>query len=230
MKTIGMLGGMSWQSTLEYYRMLNQDVQRRLGGLHSARCVLVSMEFHALEQRMQQDDWDGIRDELVNAGKQLQSAGADFAMICTNTMHKLAPQIEAMLDIPLLHIADAVGEEILSAKLKRVGLLGSRFTMQEGFYRKRLENDFGLEIVLPPEDSMTEIDRIIFSELCAGQFLPESRDTYLQAINSMKRDGAQGIILGCTELALLIRQQDTPLPLFDSTRAHARAAVSLALA
>ena len=179
---------------------------------------------------MQVNDWNGIRTALIDASRQLEAAGADFAMICTNTMHKLAPEIAAAINIPLLHIADAVGEEIRAAKLKRIGLIGSCVTMQEAFYRDRLEAEFGLEVVLPPEEAMPELDRIIFSELCAGQFLPESRNTYLEAITAMKEQGAQGIILGCTELDLLIRQEDTPLPLFDSTRAHARAAVSLALA
>lgn len=228
MKTIGMIGGMSWQSSLDYYRLINENVQRRLGGHNNARSIMVSVNFAEAEQMMRNEDWHGITDMLLEAGRTLESAGADMVIICTNTMHKCADALEESLSVPLLNIIDATATEIGNARLNRVALLGTRFTMREAFYAERLSRH-GIEAIVPAADEQEIIDRIIFAELTRGVITDESRNEYLRVIDSLKSDGAQGVILGCTEIGLLLKQRNCALPLFDTTRIHARAAVDAAL-
>jgi aspartate racemase len=230
MKTIGMIGGMSWESSNEYYRIINEVVRDRLGGLHSAKCIMVSVDFAEIETCMRRNDWDPVRHFLVGAAKSLESAGADFFLICTNTMHKLAPQIQQQIYIPLLHIADATAEKIRAAGLRKVALLGTRFTMQEEFYKDRLSRNYGLEVIVPGKAEMEIVDRIIFEELCLGKIVPTSKERYKDVIAGLENAGAQGVILGCTEIGLLVKPQDFQLPLFDTTQIHAEAAVAFALA
>lgn len=229
MKTIGMVGGMSWQSSADYYRLINENVQRRLGGHNNATSVMVSVNFAEAERMMRNGDWQGITEMLLEAGRTLESAGADLALICTNTMHKCADAVEEGLSIPLLNIIDVTAAEINDALLKRVALLGTRFTMREEFYRQRLARH-GIEALPPAAADQEIIDRIIFAELTHGEITDESRNDYLRVIDALKSDGAQGVILGCTEIGLLLQQRDCALPLFDTTRIHARAAVDFALA
>lgn len=229
MKTIGLLGGMSWESTTHYYRMLNQGINARLGKLHSAQIILVSVDFQPLETLMQQGEWTEIGDRLADAAQKIEKAGADFLLICTNTMHKVAGVITEAVDIPLLHIADATAEKIKTQKMRTVGLLGTGFTMQEEFYRGRLLAKHGLEVIVPsPEDSQRVHD-IIFDELCRGIISDESRETYLRIIEIMRRQGAEGIIEGCTEIAMLVSQDHTSVPLFDTTALHVEQALQFAL-
>ncbi|HEB94954.1 MAG TPA: aspartate/glutamate racemase family protein [Sedimenticola thiotaurini] len=230
MKTIGLLGGMSWESTASYYRILNQETKRRLGGLHSASVVLHSVDFEPIERLQHAGRWDETARILASAARGVEAAGADFLLICTNTMHRVAPEIEAAVDIPLLHIADATGETIVQQGLKRVALLGTRFTMEQPFYRGRLEERFGLDVLVPDPAERERIHRVIYDELCLGSIRGDSRDDYLRIIAGLGRRGAEGVILGCTEIALLLEQEDTGLPLFDTTRLHALKAVDLALA
>lgn len=228
MKTIGLIGGMSWQSTVHYYRLMNEDVARRLGGHNNARSVIASVNFAEVEALMREDDWKSIHAILVDAGRQLERAGADMALLCTNTMHKLADALAGELGIPLLNIIDVTAAEIREAGLDKVALLGTRFVMREEFYRKRLEQH-GIESVIPEKLDQFEVDRIIFEELTQGRFLDSSRDTYLRIIDRCKGDGARGVILGCTEIGLLLHQRDCALPLFDTTRIHVRNAIEKAL-
>ncbi|MDX1442623.1 MAG: aspartate/glutamate racemase family protein [Gammaproteobacteria bacterium] len=228
MKTIGMIGGMSWQSSLEYYRLINENVQRQLGGHNNAKSLMASVNFGEVEAMMQDDDWPAIREELGNAARQLQDGGADLVILCTNTMHKLADDIAAGINIPLLNIIDATAREIHAAKLSRVGLLGTRFTMRDEFFVERLAKH-GIETVLPEKLDQFEVDRIIFEELTQGIVENDSRNDYLRVIDRLKGEGAQGVILGCTEIGMLLKQRDCALPLFDTTRIHARAAVRAAL-
>jgi aspartate racemase len=230
MKTIGMIGGMSWESSVEYYRLINAGVRDRLGGLHSARNIMISVDFGEIEALMRRKAWSRVARHLIEAAKCLESAGADFFLICTNTMHKLAPEIQQQVHIPLLHIADATAEKIRGRGLKKVALLGTRFTMQEDFYRDRLARNYGLEVVVPEAADMEVVDRIIFEELCVGKIRPGSRQRYQGVIAALAAAGAQGVILGCTEIGLLIGPQDCQLPLFDTTQIHAEAAVAFALA
>jgi aspartate racemase len=229
MKTIGMLGGMSWESTTSYYQLINEGVKASLGGLHSASIVMVSVDFHPIEQLMQRDDWNAITGYLCEAAGRIETAGADFLVICTNTIHKVAPQIEASLSIPLLHIADATASTLVAAGIERVGLLGTRFTMAHDFYRSRIIRRHGIDVLVPDETSQAIVDAIIFKELCLGHINPESRRQYLDIIHELHGQGAQAIILGCTEIGLLIRSDDTRVPLYDTTRIHAAAAVEMAL-
>lgn len=228
MKTIGMIGGMSWQSSLSYYRLINENVQRQLGGHNNALSIMTSVNFGEVEAMMQDDDWPAIVDTLQQAASQLQRAGADFIILCTNTMHRCADEVAASIDIPLLNIIDATGREIRAAKLKKVGLLGTRFTMRETFFSERLARQ-GIETIVPEKLDQFEVDRIIFEELTRGHAVDSSRNTYLRVIDRLKGDGAEGVVLGCTEIGLLLKQQDCALPLFDTTRIHARAAVNAAL-
>lgn len=229
MQTIGLLGGMSWESSVEYYRIINEQVKERLGGLHSARCLMYSVNFGEIEPLMAAGRWEEILDRLVQAARSLELAGADFLVICTNTMHKLAPRIQAALGIPLLHIADAVAGRIKSAGLRSVALLGTRFTMVEEFYRKRLAANHGLTVSIPTEAEIETVDRVIFEELCRGRIVDASRSAYRAIIERMAGEGAQGVILGCTEIGLLVSEGDCSIPLFDTTRIHAEAAVDFAL-
>jgi aspartate racemase len=229
-KTIGLIGGMSWESSIEYYRIVNQVVRERLGGLHSAKSVMASVDFADVEDLMQRGAWDAVEAILVDAAKRLEIAGADFILICTNTMHKLAPQVQKRVYIPLLHIADATAEEVRARGLKKVALLGTRFTMLEDFYRGRLSRNYGLEVIVPGQSEIDIVDHIIFEELCRGEIRPSSKETYLKIIAALATAGARGVILGCTEIGLLVKPDDVRLPLFDTTRIHAEAAVNFALA
>ena len=229
MKTIGLLGGMSWESTVTYYRLINEGVRKRLGGLHSAKIVLYSVNFHEIEPLQHQRRWSEAGALLAEAAKRIESAGADFLVVCTNTMHRVAPQIESHIKIPLLHIADATGEEIKKAGLNTVGLLGTRFTMEQDFYLGRLSHQHGLNVLVPKESDREIIHRVIFDELCVGRVNENSRERFVGIIRSLVGEGAQGIILGCTEISMLVRPQDSPAVLFDTTAIHARKAVEWAI-
>jgi aspartate racemase len=228
-KTIGLIGGMSWESSLEYYRILNEEVKKRLGGLHSARCLLYSVDFAEIETYQSQGEWPAAGMALAEAGRALERGGAECIVLCTNTMHKVAQAIESAVDIPLLHIADATGKEVRSRELRQVGLLGTRYTMEEVFYRDRLVDRFGLQVLVPDAADRREVDRVIYQELVLGQIKAASRKRYLKIIETLAAEGAQGIILGCTEIGLLVKQADCDLPLFDTTELHAKAAVDFAL-
>lgn len=228
MKTIGLLGGMSWESTQTYYRLINEGVKSRLGGLHSAKLVLYSVDFAEIEALQHKGDWAETARILSRAALSLQGAGADFLMIGTNTMHKVAPEIEQAIRIPLLHIADATADVLNQNSIARVGLLGTRFTMEQAFYRDRIEAA-GIEVVTPNESQRDEVHRVIYEELCQGEVKAASREAYLEVVNSLAEQGAQAVILGCTEIGLLIQQADTTVPLYDTTAIHAAQAVNQAL-
>jgi len=230
MKTIGLLGGMSWESSLEYYRIINQTVKKRLGGFHSAKCVMVSVDFAEIEALQHAGDWDALTKQMIDAVQQLVRGGADFTVICTNTMHKMADEIEAATPIPLLHITDAAATAIKAQGIHTVGLLGTRFTMEGDFYRVRLEKKHGLRVLLPDLERRKIIHRIIYEELVQGKILGLSRQDYLEIIADLQAHGSQGVILGCTEIPLLVKQSDVAIPIFDTTTLHAQAAVTLALA
>jgi aspartate racemase len=229
MKVIGLIGGMSWNSTLEYYRLINELVSRRLGGLHSARLVLYSLDFEEIEHAQRESRWDDAADILVRAGTALKHAGADFLVICTNTMHKVADVVAERSQLPILHIADAAGSAIVEHGIRQVGLLGTRFVMEELFYRDRLQKRFGVEVLVPKQKEQNIVHRIIYEELCQGRIEEASRQACLKIIEGLKEQGAEGTVLGCTELPLLIRSADVSSPLFDTTQLHAEAAVKLAL-
>lgn len=229
MKTIGMLGGMSWESTVPYYRLINQRVQERLGGLHSARILLYSMDFHEVEQLQHAGEWNRAGALLADAARRLQGAGADFLVICSNTMHKVAPTVEAATALPLLHIADPTARAIVSKGFRRVGLLGTRFTMEEDFYRARLQREHGPEVLVPEAGDRLEVHRVIYDELCQGLIDETSRARYRGVIERLVARGAEAIILGCTEISLLVGSADSRVPLFDTTTLHARAAADHAL-
>lgn len=230
MKTIGLLGGMSWHSSLEYYRLINEMVQERLGGVHSARCLLYSVEFAEIDALERQNRWDETASILIAAAQHLERGGADFVVICSNTTHKNAEQIQAQISIPILHIADATARYICANGLHRIGLLGTRFTMEEDFIRGRLERKYGLEVIIPALQDRETVHRVIYDEFCAGLFLEQSRLQYVDIMAHLVESGAEGIILGCTEIGLLVRPEDCQVPLFDTTRIHAAAAVDYALA
>jgi len=227
MKTIGMLGGMSWESTSTYYRLINEGIKTSLGGLHSAKIAMYSVDFDEIEKLQHADDWDATALILTNAAKSIEAGGADFLLICTNTMHKVAPQIEAQIGIPLLHIADATAQQY---GIEKVGLLGTRFTMEQGFYKNRLTDKFGIEVVTPAQPERDSIHRVIYEELCLGKISDASRQQYLEIIDELGAAGAQAVILGCTEIALLVEQKHTSTPLYDTTQLHCEAAVQFATA
>jgi aspartate racemase len=229
MKTIGLIGGMSWESSLEYYRLVNEGVKARLGGLHSARCLMLSVDFAEIETLQRENRWDEAAALLAATARSLEAGGADFLVLCTNTMHKVAGQIQAGVGIPLLHIADATARVVLAAGIRRIGLLGTRFTMEEDFYKGRLSQLFGLEVLVPEPAERDLVHRIIYDELVLGRIEPASRAAYLEIIARLSAGGAEGVILGCTEIGLLVNQSDSRLPLFDTTRIHADAAVKVAL-
>ena len=229
MKTIGLIGGMSWESTIPYYRQINQHVKATLGGLHSAKIILLSVDFHEIERLQHQGDWEAAGAMMADAATTLENAHADFLVLCTNTMHKVAPAMEAAVAIPLLHIADPTAQGIKRAGYKKVGLLGTKFTMEQSFYRDRLIEQHGLDVVIPTPTERELIHRIIYEELCLGVVLPESRQTYRAVIANLAQQGAEAIILGCTEISLLVRPEDVDLPLFDTTALHALAAAEMAL-
>lgn len=230
MKTIGLIGGMSWESTVPYYRLVNEGIKARLGGLHSARVVLYSVDFHEIEQLQREGDWDAAGECLADAARRVQAAGADLLVLCTNTMHKVAPQIEAAVSIPLLHIADATGAAITAAGHRTVGLLGTRFTMEQDFYRQRLQQAHGLQVIVPDADDRTVVHDVIYDELCRGIIRDEAREAYRRIMDELVARGADAIILGCTEIGLLVGPRDAHVPLFDTTVLHACAAVKAALA
>ena len=230
MRVIGLLGGMSWESTAEYYRIINEEIRRRMGRQHSARILMYSVDFEEIERLQDSGDWDRAGEILAEEATRLESGGADFLLLCTNTMHKVAPAIEGALRIPLVHIADATAERILAAESRRVGLLGTRFTMEEDFYRSRLAERHGLEVIIPPPGDRAAVDRVIFAELCQGEVLEESRKEYVRIIEALAGQGAEGVILGCTEIGLLIQPQHSPIPVYDTARIHAERGVELALA
>ncbi|MCG9083614.1 aspartate/glutamate racemase family protein [Laribacter hongkongensis] len=228
MKTLGLIGGMSWESTATYYRLLNEHAKAALGGLHSARLVLVSVDFAEVEALQARGDWDAAGALLARACRQLEAAGADAVVLCTNTMHKVAPAMQAATDLPFLHIGDATAAAIRAAGLDCVGLLGTRFTMEQDFYRARLEAR-GIRVLVPEADDRATVHRIIYDELCLGDIRPASRTAYLDIIGRLAAAGAQGVVLGCTEIPLLVSAGDTSLPLFDTTALHARFAADFAL-
>jgi aspartate racemase len=230
MKTIGLIGGMSWESSIEYYRVINQLVAERLGGLHSARLSLYSLDFAEIERIQREDRWDDATLILTQAGMALKQGGADFLLICTNTMHKVADIIAQNVGLPLVSIIDVTGNAIAEHGLNTVGLLGTKFVMEEPFYRDRLHKGFGINVLVPPEAERNMIHRIIYEELCQGKMLEDSHQACIEIIKQMKSDGAEGVILGCTELPLLVHSQDVDIPLFNTARLHAEAAVNLALA
>ena len=230
MKTIGLLGGMSWESTELYYRWINQAVKQKLGGLHSAQVAMVSVDFQEIEILQHQGQWQQAGHMLTKAAQQIEAAGADFLLICTNTMHKVASQIEQGIHIPLLHIADATAAKIKQKQMKTVGLLGSKFTMAQDFYKGRLIEQQGLTVIVPTEEDQQTIHRIIYEELCLGIIKEDSRQTYLAIMERMRGQGAEGIIEGCTEIVMLVQQQHIKIPLFDTTAIHAEAAVAMAVA
>ncbi|WP_394392465.1 aspartate/glutamate racemase family protein [Shewanella woodyi] len=229
MKTIGLIGGMSWESTLSYYQALNLGVKAELGGLHSAKIVLVSVDFAEIEKLQHLGEWDKTAAILSEAASGLEAASADFFMICTNTMHKVADEVQAKVNIPLLHIADATAELLVKDDIKKVGLLGTQFTMAESFYKGRLTEKYGIEVLTPSDDDQSIIHRVIYDELCQGVVNAQSRAAYVNIIEKLRDNGADAVILGCTEIALLVKETDTSVPLYDTTAIHAEAAVKIAL-
>lgn len=228
METIGLIGGMSWESSAEYYRILNEEAKRQLGGLHSAKCILYSLDFEEIEALQAQGNWQEAGEVLGAAAASLERAGADFIVICTNTMHKAAGAVEQNIGIPLLHIGDATAVKVKSTGIRKIGLLGTRYTMEMDFYKSRLEAH-GLEVVIPEEGERQEINRVIFEELCLGEIRERSKAFYLNVISKLEKSGAEGVILGCTEIGLLVKAEDTDALLFDTTAIHALAAMEKAL-
>ena len=228
MKTIGLIGGMSWESTIPYYKIINEEISSRLGGLHSAQIVMYSVDFDELNECLKTENWNKISDILAEAAKRLQDFGADYILICTNTMHKVAPTIQERISVPIVHIADATGDEIVKRGFRRVALLGTKFTMTQEFYTKRLREN-GLEVMIPKQDEIVAINDVIFNELCAGSFREESRQKYMDIIKRMQNEGAEAVIFGCTEIGLLLDQKDCEIPVFDTTVIHAKKAAKMAL-
>lgn len=229
MKTIGLIGGMSWESSAHYYRIINQAVRARLGGAHSARSLMVSVDFGEIEQLQHAGDWTALASAMVKAARSLERGGADFLLICTNTMHKLADEVAASVTLPLLHIADPTGQAVQAARHRRVGLLGTAFAMEQVFYRDRLTERFGLEVIVPDAADRAAVHRIIYDELVAGRILDGSRAIFRDVITRLVARGAEAVILGCIEIMLLVEAQDSAVPLFDTTKLHALAAVDWAL-
>lgn len=229
MRTIGIIGGMSWESTAEYYRIMNEAVKEKLGGLHSVKCILFSVDFDEIADLQHRGEWEELTMRMIGLARSLEDAGADCIVIATNTMHKMAEQVQGALRIPLLHIADATGEKIIEQGLHKPGLLGTKFTMEEDFYRGRLQEKYGLEVIVPPDTDRTEVDEIIYHELCVGIITQKSKERFQEVIKRLVSRGADGVILGCTEIPLLISQKDVDVPLFDTTTIHSRAAVEWAL-
>ena len=223
MKTIGLIGGMSWESTVTYYQVINETIKKQLGGLHSAKCILYSVDFDEIEKYQVSGEWDKSADVLSEAAQALERAGADYIVICTNTMHKVAPEIGRRIHIPILHIADMTAVQLKKHGIRKVGLLGTKYTMQQDFYKNILIEQ-GIEVVIPNDADVDVVNRIIYDELCLGKISEQSKDIYLDIIMKLAQDGAQGIILGCTEIGLLVRQSDTDIPLFDTTLIHAEQA------
>jgi aspartate racemase len=229
MKTIGLIGGMSWESSAEYYRVVNETAKEKLGGLHSAQVILYSVDFAEVERLQREDRWDESAQMMADAAQSLERAGADFVVLCTNTMHKLADEIQSAIHIPFLHIADATAEKVKEAGIKRIGLLGTRYTMEHDFYKGRLIEKYGLEVIIPAEADRTTVHDVIYDELCLGIIKAESHERYIRIMEQMIQAGAEGIILGCTEIEALVHDGDVPAPLFPTAKFHAVAAVEFAL-
>lgn len=229
MRTIGLIGGMSWESSIEYYRIINQKVREELGGTHSAKCVMVSVDFAEIEILQHEGRWQEATQLLIDAAIHLEAAGADFIVLCTNTMHKMAEDIQKNTSIPFLHIADATAQKVKSSGISTIGLLGTRFTMEEDFYKGRLSRNFGLKVVVPEENDRNKIHHVIYDELVKGVIRPESKREFLKVIDKLIAAGAHGVILGCTEIGLLVKEGDCRVPVFDTTRIHAEASVVFAL-
>ena len=229
MKTVGLLGGMSWESTATYYREINVGIKKSLGGLHSAKILLYSVDFAEIEELQRLDKWSETAVILGNAAKSLEVAGADFVLICTNTMHKVASRIEERIEIPLLHIADATAEAVKQQNCSTVGLLGTQFTMEQDFYKGRLEDKHGIKVLVPESEDRKIVHQVIYDELCQGKISLESRNEFVRIISLLNTQGAEAVILGCTEIALLVQQKHTPVPLFDTTKIHAQKAVEAAI-
>ena len=230
MKTIGLIGGMSWESSMTYYRIINETTRARLGGLHSAKSIMYSVDFGEIEALQHQGNWDDLVTRMINVARNVEKGGADFVIICTNTMHKMAEDVQNHITIPLLHIADATAAKIKSRGMQTVALLGTRFTMEENFYKGRLIRNYGLEVMIPPTDAMQIVHDVIYNELCVGEIRESSKKQYVNIMERLMENGAEGIILGCTEIGLLVQDQDCRVPLFDTARIHAEAAVEYALA
>ncbi|AAP09143.1 aspartate/glutamate racemase family protein [Bacillus cereus] len=228
MKTIGLIGGMSWESTSEYYRIINEEIKERLGGLHSAKCLINSVDFEEIERCQSSGDWDGAGEILGNVAYSLQKGGADFIIICTNTMHKVVEKIKEKIDIPFLHIADATAKEIKRKDIQKVGLLGTKYTMEQDFYKSRIE-EHDIKVIVPSGTNREKVNEVIYTELCLGKIVVQSREYYKRVIEELVQEGAQGIILGCTEIGLLIKQENVSVPIFDTTHIHAIEAVKVAL-
>ena len=229
MKTIGLIGGLSWESSAEYYRMINEAMKQRLGGLHSAQTLMFSFDFAEIERLQHAGDWDAATERMIDAAQRLERGGADLLIICSNTMHRMAREVQAAVSIPLMHIADPTAERIKAAGIKRIGLLGTRYTMEQDFYRGRLTGVHGLDVIVPDAADRQIVNRIIYEELVLGIINPDSKAEYLRVVNQLVAQGAEGVILGCTEIGLLIKQADCPVPAFDTTEIHALAAVAAAL-
>ena len=229
MKVIGLIGGMSWESTLEYYRIINETVKERLGGLHSAKILLYSVNFHEVQSMQSEGRWEEAREILCNAATRVERGGGECLLICTNTMHIMASEVQCDVGIPLIHIADATAAEVKNSGIRKIGLLGTKYTMEEDFYKGRLIQDYGLEVMIPAKADRDVVHQVIYNELCLGKILPNSRKQFVRMIKDMLARGADGVVLGCTEISLLVSQGDSPLPLFDTTEIHARAAVDFAL-
>ena len=228
MKTIGLIGGMSWESSVEYYRIINEEVKNKLGGLHSAKCILYSVDFEEIEHYQAEGDWQKAGILLSEVAHSLEKAGADFIVICTNTMHKVIEYIEAKINIPILHIADATANQIKKKNIKTVGLLGTKYTMEQDFYKKRIEEN-GIQVLVPKSEERSVVNQVIYGELCLGKVQSSSRDYYKKVIQHLVDRGAEGIILGCTEIGLLVKPEDSDVPLFDTTVIHAIEAVNKSL-
>ena len=230
MKTIGLIGGMSWESSVEYYRIINEMIRERLGGLHSAKCIMHSLDFAEVEPLQREGRWSETAAQMVHAAQSLEAAGADFVVLCTNTMHKTADEIEQHVGIPFLHIADATAAKVKSHGLKTIGLLGTRFTMEDHFYKGRLAERHSLEVLVPGDNQREVVHQVIYEELCLGKVVPASRQEYARIMDGLVSRGAEAIVLGCTEIGLLVSPEDCRVPVFDTTKIHAEAAVELALA
>jgi len=229
MKKIGLIGGMSWESTIEYYRIINEEINKRLGGLHSAKIIMYSFDFDEIEKFQSQGRWDSATDVMIEVAKRIEKAGAEIILICTNTMHKMFAQVEESVTIPVLHILDATAEAIKSKEIKKVGLLGTKFTMTQEFYKERLMRIHGIEVIIPGEQDMEKVNKIIYEELCRGKIKESSKELLKQIIERLVNEGAEGIVLGCTELPLLIKKEDSSVSIFDTCSLHAKKAVEVSL-
>lgn len=229
MKTIGLIGGMSWESSLEYYRIINEEVKKQVGDSHSSKSILYSVDFAEIEALQHQGEWNQLTTKMIGIAKTLEKAGADLLVICTNTMHKMAGDIQSNSNIPLVHIVDAVAEKIIENNMTRVGLLGTKFTMEQDFYVGKLREEYNIEVVIPNDEDREIVHQIIYEELILGIIKDDSRNKYIKVINKLKDSGAEGVILGCTEIPLLIKEKDSPIPIFDTTTIHSQKAVNIAL-